>query len=177
VRVRFGLKNFVNWLTYSVDVKVYPSLRVLTFKLCVGFMAFLIGISAVIVGIGISYVSRGRIVEIAGVYDRNFSSGHLTDGLLILEDDTPVIYRGTDYQVVMDVTGDAHTRESEFPIALFFTRDRLIIDTAASEAREYKYSEIQSYFEGEIEVTADAIRSLRSVVAFAVFFSGALFCL
>ncbi len=170
MHVRFTLKNFLYWLTYSVDVKVYPSLRILTFKLCMGFMAVLIALSAVVVGIGIAFVVRGRIIEISRIYDTYFPTARLTDGLLILDDDTPVIYRGSDYKVVMDVTGERHDRDSEFPIALFFMRDRMIIDTSQSGVKEYKYAEFQSWFQNDIKITSEIIYSNWALAALAAFF-------
>lgn len=172
--VRFNLKNFLNWLSYSVDVRIYPSLRVLTFKLTIAFMALLIVISAMIVGIGISIVVRERITEIARIYETHFPSAELVDGMLIVDNDTPVVYRGRDYQVVMDVTGNEHQRESEFPIALFFLRDRMIIDTASTGSKEYKYT---FFGRTDMAITSSAIRSTRSfaaIVAF-VFWSALLF--
>ena len=171
MHVRFSFKNFLSWLTYSVDVRVYPSLRILTFKLCVGFMALLVLISSLILGTAIALAVRDRIVEIAGIYDQHFPSATLVDGRLVVEDETPVNYKGKDYQVVMDVSGKTYTRDSDFPIALFFLQDRVIIDTAESDSKEYNYS---LFARTDMKIDAQSIDSSKTAVAFIAFLSWSL---
>lgn len=163
--VRFSLINFINWLTFSVDFRVYPGLRALTFRLCAGFMAILVLISALFIGIGASVVTYHRMGDIAHIYERYFPPASIKDGILTVQDETPVVYRGKGYQVVMDVTGGQWEREAEYPIALFFLKDKLIISTE-NESRDYAYS----FFGKEsVSITASAIQSIRGVISLLAF--------
>ena len=172
--MRIFFKNFFKWLTFSVDTRIYPSLRALPFKLTIGFMALLIAISAMIVGVKISVIVREKIEEISQIYEKHFPPAKLVDGMLILDNDSPVIYNGKEYQVVMDVTGNEYFRESGFSMALFFLRDRVVIDTEASGIKDYKYSVLG---QTDMIVTAQTILSTKgftSVIAF-IFWSALLF--
>ncbi|MBN1297681.1 DUF1189 family protein [bacterium] len=163
--VRFSFTNFVNWLTYSVDVRVYPGLRVLTFKLCVIFMAMLVLVSSLFIGTGTSISAYRKIGEIAEIYDRHFPPARLSGGKLEMQDQTPVVYRGNGYFVVMDVTGQQWEREAEFPIGLFFLKDKIVVSTD-KDSRSYDYS---FFGHSDVSITASAIRGVSGAVAMVSF--------
>ncbi|MGB3977055.1 MAG: DUF1189 family protein [bacterium] len=171
--IRIFFKNFFKWLAFSVDTRIYPSLRALPVKLTLSFMILLIGISAMIIGVKIAVIVREKIIEMGRIYETHFPPAKLVDGMLILENDEPIIYKGTDYQIVMDVTGNEYQREAEFPIALIFLRDRMIIDTESSGTKEYKYSILGQTDMTVTSQTIDSTKGITSIIAF-FFWTGLL---
>ncbi|HPQ41487.1 MAG TPA: DUF1189 family protein [bacterium] len=163
--VRFSFINFINWLTFSVDFRVYPGLRALTFRLCIAFMAILVLMAALFIGTGVSISAYQRMGDIARIYDRYFPEAEIKNGELVVEDETPVVYRGKGYQVVMDVTGGRWERESEFPIALFLLKDKMVIATE-NDSRDYNYHFFGS---DNLTITASAIQSTRGAIAVIAF--------
>lgn len=164
MHVRFNFKNFATWLTYSVDVRVYPSLRVLTFKLCVGFMALLVLVSSLIIGTTIAFTVRDRVRQIARVYKEHFPQAELVDGQLIVEDKTPVVYKGRKYHVIMDVTGDDYKRDRDLPISVFLFHDRMVIDAAqSSEPMVWIYPDLSPV---TMKINAESINALKTLIAF-----------
>jgi len=145
-------------------VRIYPSLRMLTFKLCMIFMAILVFFTAVTVSIGVSFKVYKGVSSIADIYEQKFPKANLVEGQLVVEDETPVVYRTKGYLIVMDVTGKQWEREAEFPVAFFFYKDKLVIDTDQTDSREYSYE----YF-GNGSVTAEAIEAARPLITFFAF--------
>lgn len=164
MHVRFNLKNFLNWLTYSVDVRVYPSLRVLTFKLCVGFMALLVLFSALILGTSIAFSVRDRVIHAAQIYQEHFPEARIEKGMLLVDNDTPVIYKSPKYHVVMDVKADDYKRDKNIPVAVFLFHDRMVIDAADTEPMEVDYPAFSSMI---MKINADTIEASKTLFALA----------
>lgn len=156
--VRFSFMNFVNWLLFSADIRVYPGLRALTFRLCAGFMAIFVATSTLCLTIPLSISAYNQTVAVGDIFDQNFSPGMLIDGELVLEDTTPVEYKGKNYYVVVDVTDGSWEADRDRPVSLFFLKDRMIVETQNDDSREYLYSR---FVQTEQKINGTVIRNQR----------------
>jgi len=102
-------------------------------------MALLVFLAAALVGIGIAFVTFHRVIDIAEIYEQYFPEGQLVDGILVLQNDTPVEYKGKGHHIIMDVTGSDLERDPDYPVSVFFLRDKIVFESDESEPYEMSY--------------------------------------
>ncbi|MCD4652340.1 DUF1189 domain-containing protein [bacterium] len=158
--VRFSFLNFINWLSFSVDVRVYPGLRALTFKLCLAFIAILIAITSVFVAIGVAIMTYTQISEI---HEKHFPDSVVINGQLVLGNESSITYNARNYQIIMDVTDASIERDPEFTTALIFLKDKMIIDIEQLERQEYPYNILSNG-----NITMESVRIVISIFIFGI---------
>ena len=164
--------TFLQWLTRSVDTRLYQLFYNAPPKLFIYYFSLAIITGVAITSIALSWQTYTFLTATADLFETELPVLEFNDGILTPDSTTPVRYNVDQFQIVIDTTSKSTELDPFFSQGIILLKDRMKFMFPNQTPQEVEYSSVGLT---TATIDADSIRSSRIIAAiFVLIFLGGL---